>query len=289
MHKRGVSNLEFILAFVLFAGFTVAALYFFNPVKNLKDMDYSRDYTLSKIIENTSSELDSYSIVISESAPSKTKMEFLGIDSSKKVSAVNYDGGIMGSSRAGDDFCIDRGSSGKKLVTLYFSEDIVPSASLANCEIDGFCDDCESRTCIPDCIGAEPNPSYCGEVCGDGIDNNGDGVADENCAVDNLCNEATSAPDKYQISSSSTDKVISEQRIKWLEYISRTNYSLVKEQLNIPEDVDFSFSLKFPDSKITAERQLSNVTREIFTETNRVEVLRTSGIPQFGELTVSVW
>ena len=71
--------------------------------------------------------------------------------------------------------------------------------------------------------------------------------------------------------------------------IYNNSYSSLKKQLGILDGVDFSFSLKLSDVEIIAERQLSNVTREIFLETNRREVLRTTGIPQFGELTVGVW
>jgi hypothetical protein len=277
MHKRGVSNLEFILAFVLFAGFTVAALYFFNPVKNLKDMDYSRDYTLSKIIENTSVELDSYSIVITESAPSKMKIG--GLEIVSNVSAIHYDGSIIDSSKMGDNICIDRDISGREIITLYFSKDITPFALLEICPpSDNKCE-CEPRYC-DDCKDHfEDLPPWCPPLTP---------------VADNLCTGITTVsttPEDYQISSFTTDSVISENGIRRLASVyNYESYSLVKEQLNIPEDVDFSFSLKFSDTdKIVAERQLSNVTREIFTETNRVEVLRASGIPQFGELTVSVW
>ena len=133
MHKKGVSGLEFILAFVLFAGFTVAALYFFNPVRSLKNMDYSRDYTLSKIIENTSVELDVYSIIILEGVnDEKISVKISGINLTKKVSAVDYNGIRVDASRGEEEiFCF--GKPDERFVTLYFSEDITKSDSLIPC------------------------------------------------------------------------------------------------------------------------------------------------------------
>jgi len=237
MHKKGASSLEFILAFVLFASFTVAALYFFNPVKTLKNMDYSRDYTLNKIIEDTSVELDSYSIVIREPIPQKISISISG-ETNKNVRAVDYEGVVVDAKRgSGNDFCVDISNIkpiyDNKFTTLYFSEEIVESAG-------------------PSCI---PNP-------------------DET---------------NYNIASSLTEKVISENRILSLNKSYGEDYSALKNRLNIPADVDFSFSLVLGETKIVAGNSQSGITREIFSETNRMEVLRTSGVPQFGELTVSVW
>ena len=289
MHKKGASSLEFILAFMLFASFTFAAIYFFNPVNTLKNMDYSRDYTLNKIIENSSVELDSYSIVITEFADQKMKINISGINPNKNVSAVNYDGSIIDSSRAGNYFCIDRGNhDNRNFSTLYFSEDIVSSALLASCEpqvifnpTPNHCDICESRNC-PD--------------CDNDVDRNTD--RGQNCpqlplVIDSLCGgitDASTTPEDYRIASVLTDKVISESRIEGLKYLYRVDYPSLKTQLGIPADVDFSFMLKFSATdNITAERNSANINRAIFSETVRREVLRTSGVPQFAELTVKVW
>ena len=237
MHKKGASSLEFILAFVLFASFTVAVLYFFNPVKTLKNMDYSRDYTLNKIIENTSVDLDSYSIIIDQSALSPIIIEIPGMGNEKHVGAVNYGGVMVDAKRKSiDEFCVDISNidiiNNKKFATLYFSEDIAESTGLS---------------CIQD------------------LDKS-----------------------KYNIASSLTDKVISESRFLLLNN-SYPDYSALKTQLGIPADVDFSFSLILGEIKIVAGGPPEEITREIFSETVRKEVLGTDGIPQFGELTVSVW
>jgi hypothetical protein len=234
MHKKGVSSLEFILSFVLFAGFTIAALYFFNPVGNLKNMDYSRDYTINKVISNTSVELNTYSIVIPIGV-SDTVISLPDIAPGKNMHAVNYLGERIKSLKEINDFCFDRVKSDERFITLYFSEDIAGIQDLSSCI-------------------SPPDPS------------------------------------KYQISSSLTERVISENRTLSLNKTYWEDYSSLKTQLGIPNDVDFSFKLEFSATDyISAEKPLSDVTREIFSETNRMEVLRTNGIPQFGQLTVRVW
>jgi len=94
---------------------------------------------------------------------------------------------------------------------------------------------------------------------------------------------------KYQISSSLNETVISEKMMLLLSESYASDYQSLKKQLEIPEDVDFSFSLEFsPADKIEAGKP-SEITREIFSETVRKEVLRKTGIPEFGQLIVSVW
>ena len=61
------------------------------------------------------------------------------------------------------------------------------------------------------------------------------------------------------------------------------------EQLNIPADVEFSFELVLPGNRTIGPREAVNIGANVYSKTKRVEVLRSSGIPQFGDLTVSVW
>jgi len=226
MHKRGMSGLEFILAFVLFVGFTVAALWIFNPVGSPKTLEYSGEYTLKKIISNTSVGLESYSIAIPVDAD-KILIYVSGINSNKGVSAVDYSGQILSSAKSGGGYCI--GVNNKKFVNLYFSEDIISGS-------------------------------------------------------DSSCNSG-----EYEVASSLNESVISEKRISSLKASYESNYLELKNQLGIPNEVDFSFSLEFStNDKISAGNVKS--FGEIFSKTERKEVLRESnGIPQFGQLTVKVW
>lgn len=62
--KRGASQVEVIIAFVLFAGFVLFALYFFSPLKSDRLYDSSLDYALREIVKNTSVEIDQRSLAI---------------------------------------------------------------------------------------------------------------------------------------------------------------------------------------------------------------------------------
>ncbi|MEM4271544.1 MAG: hypothetical protein QXD13_00395 [Candidatus Pacearchaeota archaeon] len=90
------------------------------------------------------------------------------------------------------------------------------------------------------------------------------------------------------ISSSIKNKVISEKRVIALEEAYLDNYDKAKNILGVPSNVDFGFVIEFLDgSKIEAVKGIP--AREIFSETRRVEVLRTNGKSEFASLNVKVW
>ena len=125
MIKRGAGNIEFILSFILFISFTAAALYFFNPVRELKSGEASRDYVINTIIKNTSVDLDSYSIVINTADLSKKdfNVNIPGISSQKNAKVVDYYGAILDSKRGGENVCFTR-NNGENFSTIYLSDDI---------------------------------------------------------------------------------------------------------------------------------------------------------------------
>src|SRR3989304_2986153 len=114
MKKRGAGNVEFILAFVLFISFTAAALYFLNPIRDVRSMQSSLNYVVGAITSNTSVQLDLYSIVITApKAEQSIKIAIPGIQPNENVRATDYYGKKMSSIRNGENFSI-----------LYLSEDI---------------------------------------------------------------------------------------------------------------------------------------------------------------------
>jgi hypothetical protein len=228
MEKRGASNIEFILAFMLFAGFLVTILYLYNPTKDLSAMESSRDYVMNKIIKNTSVELDSYSIVITETT-GNIQINIEGIDPTKKVGAVDYYGKPMTAVRSGDNICLAR--TAENFATLYFSEDL-----------DEIIGGCSSPSSI-----------------------------------------------SYRIASSITSGVISEKRLLQLKDFYSSDYSSLKEQLDIPESVEFSFVLEFPDGETINAERTGPLSGEVFSETKLREVLRKDGSSIFGYLTVQIW
>ena len=124
MKKKGAGNIEFILAFILFVSFTAAAIYFFNPTKNVQNLESARGYVTNILLENVSVELDSYSVIIDASDNvNDLKVSISDIASDKNVRVVNYSGNEMSSKRHSNNVCFTRDNE-EKFVTLYFSEDL---------------------------------------------------------------------------------------------------------------------------------------------------------------------
>jgi hypothetical protein len=129
MQKRGLSNIEFILSFVLFIGFVMAALYFFNPVRDVKVLESSKSYVIGELTRNVTVELDSYSIkIMPDASPSNDgviAVNILGIDPAKNVSMEDYYGKRMDSLREGDRIYIKVGTGSNMInfTIVKFSED----------------------------------------------------------------------------------------------------------------------------------------------------------------------
>lgn len=134
MQKRGLSNIEFILSFVLFVGFVIAALYFFNPVRDVKVLESSKSYVIGELTRNTTIELDSYSVKIMPAADASRStsegviaVNIPGIASAKNVRVEDYYGNKINSSRAGDNvyFNIETGKNTVNFTIIKFSEDFI--------------------------------------------------------------------------------------------------------------------------------------------------------------------
>ncbi len=126
MKKRGSSNIEFILAFILFVSFTAAAIYFFNPTKSTQSLEAARGYVTNILIENASVELETYSAIIT--APDNEhdiKISLPGVASNKNVRVVDYYGNEIESERDldRDRVCLTRNNQ-ENFINIYFSEDI---------------------------------------------------------------------------------------------------------------------------------------------------------------------
>lgn len=66
MEKRGASHIEVIIAFVLFMGFLLVVLYFFNPVRGSRMSDSSLPFLFEEVLKNVSVELETYSVKITD-------------------------------------------------------------------------------------------------------------------------------------------------------------------------------------------------------------------------------
>jgi hypothetical protein len=60
--KRGASHIEVIVAFVLFIGFLIFALFFFNPLDSSRVLESTRYYTMDEVTDKLSVDLESYSV-----------------------------------------------------------------------------------------------------------------------------------------------------------------------------------------------------------------------------------
>lgn len=120
MKKRGAGNIEFILAFILFVSFTAAAIYFFNPTRNVQNLESAREYIEGVLIENVSVELEAYSIIISSSEDEEMEVS-IDTDENKGLRVVDYYGREIASKRHRNKVCFERNNQ-EQAVTLYFSE-----------------------------------------------------------------------------------------------------------------------------------------------------------------------
>jgi len=97
----------------------------------------------------------------------------------------------------------------------------------------------------------------------------------------------------YSIASSDVEDIISEKRVKELKDSYMQDYFLLKEEFNLPDRVNFGFSLVFGDNdEIVAERVVPQGL-EVFSDSKRVKVLREDNNVdepiEFADLIVKVW
>ncbi|MCH7568943.1 MAG: hypothetical protein IIA87_06010 [Nanoarchaeota archaeon] len=97
------------------------------------------------------------------------------------------------------------------------------------------------------------------------------------------------SPENYTISSSDTKKILSEKGALILNQTYNENYLGLKKNFNLPNRIDFGFSLIFsPNDKIVAENNIP-ANLEVVVDEKRVEVIRQDGNIIFADLVVKVW
>ena len=104
MNKRGISHIEVMLSFLIFAGFVIFALYFFNPFQQSSRLvSSSLDYAIREISKNATTEIEIFSINmdVSGSGGNIKKIKIEGVDRSKNVVVENRHGTIVPSRRDG--------------------------------------------------------------------------------------------------------------------------------------------------------------------------------------------
>ena len=95
----------------------------------------------------------------------------------------------------------------------------------------------------------------------------------------------------YAIGSSNIKEVISEKKFLELNESYYEDYAGLKgeRKFNLPPRINFGFSLIFAESDLIAAEKNIPAGLEVYSETQRVEVLRKDGGVNFADLTVKVW
>ena len=127
MEKRGVSHVEFILSFLLFIGFLLSILLFFDPFDNNDILDVSLNEVSDSIIKQVSKEIIIYSVVVDQ-AVTEPIIEFTipNINSGYKVRVEDYNGNVLPSSFDGTEVVVDR--EGNSFLKVKFSDAFDPSS-----------------------------------------------------------------------------------------------------------------------------------------------------------------
>lgn len=230
MQKKGIGHIEVVLSFVLFMTAILSIFYFFSPINSSDISNSALSYSFNSLIEKSSSQIDSYGVIIkavSGEVAISIPVGILGNSYSK-----DFDGNTLKSKREGNLVYVE--SMNKDFFYLEISEDFDASTW--------------SPTSPP-------------------------------------AHEA----DSYSLGPRESKRLVSEKNILALNSSYYSDYSGLKEDLDIPNNVNFAFGLFFLDGrKITAERSISGGT-EVYTKSEKVEVINKLGGVSFAELIVRIW
>jgi len=111
--KRGLQHVEAIISFVLFIGFLVVALLFFNPLDTTRVLDSSLNYAFDEVSDNIAVRIESYSVVVDSAGfiPLSPKIGSEGIELG--IIVQNESGELINETSYGYDSLNER---------IYFSE-----------------------------------------------------------------------------------------------------------------------------------------------------------------------
>lgn len=107
-----------ILAFILFVGFLIFGLYFFNPLDSSRVLDSSLFYAVDAVYANVSSSVLTYSVILAASAPDSVSIPLSRESTSGqgiRVETIDgapllsrYSSGVLSFTRGPEDFAIVR-------------------------------------------------------------------------------------------------------------------------------------------------------------------------------------
>lgn len=127
MDKRGIRHVEIILSFVIFAGAVGFALWFFNPGDSSRKIDVSLEYGFREITQNTSVNLEVYSVKINNDTLVNSAVGTIAVNISGEGESLarSFNGLVLDSKRNGDFVDINSpiGWSDIGFIFVEFSED----------------------------------------------------------------------------------------------------------------------------------------------------------------------
>lgn len=93
---------------------------------------------------------------------------------------------------------------------------------------------------------------------------------------------------QYRVSSSKSEELFIEDLLLELNNTYFSDYSGLKQDLNLPNRIDFGFVVSFADSEIVSLNEIPE-NAEILSRSDKVEIIRSSGKREYGEVRVLVW
>lgn len=159
MEKRGLTHIEMILSFVIFIGFLVLALYFFNPLKADRLLSSSVYYAEDEIIDRLSINIESYSVVLEESGGGALRIPIEN-PNGWNVRVETNNGTSLASEYDEDEVIFDN-PGGNNFVKIMFAEDF-PAGSVSGSvgEVEHTIASFDEREVLSEKRALELNESY---------------------------------------------------------------------------------------------------------------------------------
>lgn len=93
---------------------------------------------------------------------------------------------------------------------------------------------------------------------------------------------------QFEVSSSEEGHILSEAKFLELKNDYESDYNSLREDFNLPNRVDFGFTLYLPDKEITGNREIP-LNVEVFSKSQRLELIDSDGQIVFADLIVKAW